>query len=103
VRDLDARWYVTFHHKGVVEGRDEFVRQLDAFAAVIDARSERLLGLLQQPRTLDELVADGIVYRPGTRPEHFGESVERRTIAMHLDELGGQGLVAVVDGVVHRT
>ena len=29
------RWYATFHHKGVVEGRAAFVEALDAFAAVI--------------------------------------------------------------------
>ena len=33
VRDEDARWYVTFHHKGVIEGREEFLRLLDAFAS----------------------------------------------------------------------
>jgi DNA-binding transcriptional ArsR family regulator len=79
------------------------VRQLDAFASVIDARTDKLLSMLDRPRTLDDLVADGIVYRPGTRPDHFGESVERRTISMHLDELAVDGLVTVVDGVVART
>jgi glyoxylase-like metal-dependent hydrolase (beta-lactamase superfamily II) len=103
VRDLDARSYVTFHHKGVVEGHAEFVRQLDAFASVIDARTDRLLSMLDRPRHLDDLVADGIVYRPGTRPDHFGESVERRTIAMHLAEMATDGLVIVTDGLVVRT
>ena len=87
VRELDARHYVTFHHKGVVSGRDEFVRQLDAFAAVIDRRDERLLQLLDTPRTFGELVGDGIIYRPGTRPPMFGEAVEQRSIEMHLDRL----------------
>jgi glyoxylase-like metal-dependent hydrolase (beta-lactamase superfamily II) len=95
VRDLDARHYVTFHHKGVVDGRAEFVRLLDEFAAVIERRSDRLLALLDQPRTLDDLVVDGIVYRVGTRPDHFGHSVERRTISMHLDALQRQGVVRI--------
>ncbi len=97
VRVLEAAHYVTFHHKGVVEGHAEFVRQLDAFAAVIDRRDDRLLELLDRPRTLAELVDVGIVYRPGTRPDTFGESVERRTIAMHLDRLLARG-AAIGDG-----
>jgi glyoxylase-like metal-dependent hydrolase (beta-lactamase superfamily II) len=87
VRDLEAAAYVTFHHKGVVFGQDEFRRQLDQFASVIDRRTESLLGLLAQPRSMDELVDVGIVYRAGTRPDHFGDTVERRTIAMHLGQL----------------
>ena len=30
-REIDARWYATFHHKGVVEGRSDFLAALDAF------------------------------------------------------------------------
>lgn len=95
VRQLEAAHYVTFHHKGVVDGHAEFVRQLDSFASVIDRRDDRLVGLLAEPRTLDELVDVGIVYRPGTRPDTFGTSVERRTITMHLDRLCERGAVAL--------
>ncbi len=87
VRDLEAAQYVTFHHKGVIAGHGEFVRQLDAFAAVIDRRDERLVAMLPAPRSLDDLVGEGLIYRPGTRPAMFGDSVERRSIAMHLDRL----------------
>jgi glyoxylase-like metal-dependent hydrolase (beta-lactamase superfamily II) len=102
VRDLEARSYVTFHHKGVVEGHAEFVRLLDEFASVIDRRSDRLLRLLDRPRTVEELVDEGIVYRPGTRPEHFGDSVERRTIPMHLEALVRDGVLTVDGDVVSR-
>lgn len=94
VRALDMRAYVTFHHKGVVEGRDEFVRQLDAFASVVDRRDERLLSLLDRPKTLAELAADGIIYRPGGQPAGWGNSVERRSITMHLARLIRNGIVA---------
>ena len=95
VRELDAAHYVTFHHKGVISGRVEFVRQLDAFAAVIDQRDERLVAMLDGPRSFDELVETGIVYRPGTRPPHFGDAVERRTIELHLARLQREGVTAV--------
>lgn len=97
VRELDAAHYVTFHHKGVVSGRDEFVRQLDVFGSVIGARDDRLIEMLQRPLSFDELVEQGIVYRPGTRPPHFGDSVERRTIELHLARLQREGMVVVDD------
>jgi len=87
VRELVADHYVTFHHKGVVDGHDAFVAAVDAYAAVIGQREHSLLALLGAPVTLDALVDIGIVYRPGTRPPLFGDSVERRTIAQHLDRL----------------
>ena len=102
VRKLDMRTYVTFHHKGVVEGRDEFVRQLDAFASVIDRRDERLLSLLDRPKTLAEIAGDGIIYRPGGRPPGWGISVERRSITMHLARLVRTGVVSEDDGVFER-
>ena len=97
VRELDAAHYVTFHHKGIVSGRDEFVRQLDTFASVIDRRDDRLLAMLERPQSFDELVAEGVVYRAGTRPPHFGDAVERRTIDLHLARLQRAGAVAVDD------
>lgn len=100
VRDLDADAYVTFHHKGVVRGHDEFVRRLDEFAAVIGRRDEQLLQLLARPRSFAELVDEGIVYRKGSRPDLFGTSVEQRSIAMHLERLEREGMVQRVGELV---
>ena len=91
VRGLAADHHVTFHHKGVVDGHDAFVAAVDAYAAVFRRRSLALLALLDRPRTLDELVADGIVYRAGTRPPLFGESVERHSIRRHLERALADG------------
>ena len=90
VRDIDARWYATFHHIGVVEGRAAFVERLDRFTAVIGAREERLLTFLAEPRTLDEIVAHRFVYRPGDAVP-FADDVERRSMRQHLDRLGARG------------
>lgn len=100
VREIPAAHYATFHHKGVVEGQANFVAAVDAFAAVIGRRSEAVLALLDRPRTLDELAATGIIYRPGTRPPVFGESVERYSIERHLARLVADGAVAT-DGHHH--
>jgi glyoxylase-like metal-dependent hydrolase (beta-lactamase superfamily II) len=95
-REVDAKWFVTFHHKGVVTGRDEFLAQLDTFAAVIGRREARLLELLREPHDLEELVEEGIVYRRETRPS-FAIGVERRSIAMHLTRLQRDGGVTEIE------
>lgn len=93
VRDLEARWFVTFHHKGIVEGREAFKAEVDRFAAVIDDRDRRLLEFLSEPRTLRDMVAHRFVYRPGVDLP-FVDSVERRSIGMHLTRLEAAGRVS---------
>ncbi|MCE9622415.1 MAG: MBL fold metallo-hydrolase [Actinomycetia bacterium] len=89
-----ADHYVTFHHKGVVDDHDEFVAAVAAFSEAIARREAALLGLLEPPRTLEQLVEIGIVYRPGTRPPLFGDSVEKRSIQQHLDRLLADDAIA---------
>jgi glyoxylase-like metal-dependent hydrolase (beta-lactamase superfamily II) len=92
VRDVDARWYATFHHIGVIEGRDAFRERLDRFSAVIADRERRLLEYLAEPHTLDEIAAHRFVYRPQD-PVPFAEAVERRSMSQHLDRLVAAGRV----------
>jgi glyoxylase-like metal-dependent hydrolase (beta-lactamase superfamily II) len=92
LRDMDARWYGTSHHAGVVDDRQAFLSALSRYAAVIDRRDDTLLGLLRQPRTLEDVVAHRLVYRPHVRLP-FAEAVERRTAVLHLDRLARHGLV----------
>jgi glyoxylase-like metal-dependent hydrolase (beta-lactamase superfamily II) len=90
VRDEHADYYVTFHHRGVVEGRDEFLRLLDEFHAVIGRRHAAMLEFLREPKTIDDMVAHRFIYRPHV--EHvFAENVERRCAAMHLQRMLTQG------------
>jgi glyoxylase-like metal-dependent hydrolase (beta-lactamase superfamily II) len=86
VRSIEADWYATFHHIGVVEGRAAFLTRLERFAAVIDQREARLLEYLREPHTMDELVAHRFVYRPGD-PVPFADAVERRSMAQHIARL----------------
>jgi glyoxylase-like metal-dependent hydrolase (beta-lactamase superfamily II) len=101
-RELVADHYVTFHHKGVVDGHTAFVAAVDAYAESFQRREDALLTLVASPRSLDELVAEGIVYRAGTRPALFGDSVERRTIEQHLERLLANGAVEVGGGQYWR-
>lgn len=96
-----AHHYVTFHHKGVIDGHAAWVAAVEAFASMIHRREAALLALLAEPRTLAELCAIGIVYRPGTRPPLFGDGVELHSIQRHLARLIAAGRVvetAVPDG-----
>lgn len=85
--------WVTSHHKGVVTGRAKFLALLQAYAACLDERSERLLQRLQDgPRTLAELVRMRLLYPPEAE-ELWIDSAERRTITLHLAELHEAGRV----------
>jgi glyoxylase-like metal-dependent hydrolase (beta-lactamase superfamily II) len=96
LRDVDAGRWVTFHHIGVIEDRAAFLERLDRYAAVIETRERRLLDLLRQPRTVGDLVAARIVYRPHDEVP-YADPVERRSIAQHLDRLLAGDAVAEVE------
>lgn len=95
-RTLEARWYATFHHIGVVEGRAAFLEKLDRYAAVIADRERRLLEYLAEPHTLDEIVAHRFVYRPSD-PVSFADPVERRSMSQHVARLVAAGRVREVE------
>jgi glyoxylase-like metal-dependent hydrolase (beta-lactamase superfamily II) len=92
VREIDARHYATFHHVGVLEGRQAFRERLDRFAAVIPQREARLLAFLRDPHTLEEIAEHRFVYRSGDAVA-FLACVERRSMRQHLDRLIGEGRV----------
>jgi len=91
-REIDARWYATFHHKGVVEGREGFLQALAAFEGVIARREQRLLEFLAEPRQLPDIVAHRLVYRPGVEVT-WADEAERRTAQRHLRRLLRDGRV----------
>lgn len=99
VAELDARTWVTFHHRGVLTDRQAFLHALARFTSKIDERSDTLMRYLDDgPQSVAELAGRRVLY-----PEHydapFVDSVEQRSIAMHLDELVAAGRVqALEDG-----
>lgn len=97
VAALPASTWVTSHHKGVYTERDTFLAALRAFAATLDAREAKLLGMLGDgPRSLDELVRMRLLYPPG-HSELWVDCAERRTLVQHLDELLAAGRVRRTD------
>lgn len=93
VREIDARVWVTSHHRGVITERADFLQALARFASRIDERHDKLLGYLRErPHTLDELVARRLLYPLGFELP-FVESAERRSFALHLEYLQQHGAV----------
>jgi glyoxylase-like metal-dependent hydrolase (beta-lactamase superfamily II) len=86
VRQIDARLWVSFHHVGIIEHRQQFLERLDRFEQRIAEREAALLEFLTVPRTVEEMVAHRFLY-----PRHatfaFIDAVERRTVAQHLQRL----------------
>lgn len=96
VRGFAARWYATFHHVGVLDGRTAFLERLEKFAAVIATREARLLAYLGEPRSLEDIVRHRFVYRPHD-PVPWADACERRSMGQHLDRLVRDGRVREVE------
>ncbi|AEF40753.1 MBL fold metallo-hydrolase [Hoyosella subflava] len=92
VAAIEARWYGTFHHKGVIEGSGEFRERLGMYRDKLLSREDRLLDYLVEPRTLDAIVAHRLVYRPHVSAPYV-DAVERRTAELHLERLVSLGAV----------
>jgi glyoxylase-like metal-dependent hydrolase (beta-lactamase superfamily II) len=96
VREEEADVYVTFHHKGVIEGRETFLEMVDAFTAVIGRRHRAMLDFLTEPRTLDEMRDHRFIYRPHV--EHvFADSVEHRSAFLHVQRMLERGEATEVE------
>jgi glyoxylase-like metal-dependent hydrolase (beta-lactamase superfamily II) len=96
VRDEEADFYVTFHHKGVIEGRAQFLKLLDQFTDVIGRRHDAMLDFLAEPRTIDEMVTHRFIYRPHIS-SLFADTVEHRSAALHLQRMRKRKEVAEVE------
>lgn len=90
VRDEDADFYVTFHHRGVIEGRTEFLSRLTEFHDVIGRRHDEMLTFLREPRSIDELVTRRFIYRPHVEALHV-DAVERRSAELHVQRMLQRG------------
>jgi len=100
LKSIDADWWLTFHHKGLIEGRSEFLSMLGNYKAMIDRRESNLLSFLSAPRSMDEIVEHQFIYRPGTGGVMVGQ-IEKRSMSMHLERLLVSGQVSFEEGLWH--
>ena len=94
--DIEARWYGTYHHKGVIDGPGEFRRRLGEYRGVIATRDARLLAFLTEPRTVEQIAEHRLVYRPHVDAPYV-MAVERRTAQRHLARLEAAGGVEEIE------
>lgn len=90
VREEDADYYVTFHHKGVIEGRSTFVQMVDDFTAVIARRHDAMLDFLREPHSIAEMGEHRFIYRPHVE-SIIVDSVERRSAELHVARMIRRG------------
>jgi glyoxylase-like metal-dependent hydrolase (beta-lactamase superfamily II) len=89
LRSLPAKTWIVSHGIGVFE--EDPGELWDAYLNVIALREQKLLKLLSSPHTLDEIVAEWIVYWKKREPEMFYDLGERGTILKHLEKLLAEG------------
>lgn len=90
VRDEDAAFYVTFHQKGIIEGRETFLEMIDTYLSVIPRRHAAMLEFLAEPRSLEDLVQHRFMYRAHI-PADFADRAERRCADLHLQRMLARG------------
>ncbi len=96
VRHEEADYYVTFHHKGIIEGRDQFLEMLDGYTAVIARRHGEMLDFLAEPRSLDDMMAHRFIYRPDVDMAIVAP-VEHRSADLHIQRMLQRGEAVEVE------
>jgi hydroxyacylglutathione hydrolase len=91
LRSMPAKVWIAGHEAGLFEADpgELWERYLD----VITVREEKLLGLLKQPRTLDDIVGAWIIYGRPREPKAFFAFGERAHMKKHLEKLMREGIV----------
>lgn len=103
IEHMEARVWITFHHKGVITERETFLDLLRAFRGKIDAREEDILRVIgEEGKTLEQLVTHRFMY-PQSYCEVYVEDVERICLEGHLGILLEEGRVAEDGGRYRRT
>jgi glyoxylase-like metal-dependent hydrolase (beta-lactamase superfamily II) len=89
-----ARTYLTAHEQGVFTW-EEAQEGLDYFLQVIEDRDQKLLDLLDRPRTLGDLVAKHPIYRRDREPALVYDHMEGQMLKKHLERLVKRGWVGL--------
>ncbi|MGD2125230.1 MAG: MBL fold metallo-hydrolase, partial [Desulfobacteraceae bacterium] len=93
LRKIAAKVWLTSHETGVFEQEPGEI--WDQYLGVIAEREEKLLDLLEKPRTLQEITEAWIIYGKPREPKAFFEFGEKAHMKKHLERLMNQGVVAM--------
>jgi len=100
LRNIPAKVWITSHETGVFE--EEPGEIWDQYLDVINEREEKLMNLLEEPHTLEDIVGSWIVYGRPREPKVFFEFGERALMKKHLEKLMNQGIVRMKDRQYYR-
>ncbi|MCX5818561.1 MAG: MBL fold metallo-hydrolase [Deltaproteobacteria bacterium] len=96
LRGIPAHIVLTGHETGFFEDSPaELWRQ---YGSVIAEREKKLLALLEQPRTLEEIVNSWIIYGRPREPKAFFAFGERVHMIKHLEHLKKRGIILLENG-----
>lgn len=91
LHEIRANVVLTGHETGVFfSPPDELWRR---YASVITEREDKLLALLETPKTLEEIVAACIIYGRAREPKSFFAFGERVHMMKHLEHLQKRGVI----------
>lgn len=95
LRTIPAKVWLTGHETGLFE--EEPGEIWDKYLNVINEREEKLMNLLKEPRTLENIIEAWIIYGKPRKPKALFEFGERALMKKHLEKLMNQGAVAMVE------
>jgi glyoxylase-like metal-dependent hydrolase (beta-lactamase superfamily II) len=100
LRNISAQVWLTSHETGIFE--QEPGKFWDQYLNVITERENKLLKLLDEPQTFEDIVGAWIIYGKPREPKEFFESGERAHMKKHLEKLVNQSVVATEGGKYYK-
>lgn len=100
VKTIEAGTWYTAHGDGILHG--DITARLDAFAGVIADRDRRLLDLIAEPRTMEQIIDATVIYGKRWDPPEMFDHFEGLMASKHLVRLEKNGM-AVKEGDRWRT
>ena len=91
LRNIPAKVWLTSHEQGVFETDPGSL--WDEYLNVIQVRENKLLDFIREPRTMQEIVDQWIVYGKPKKPVEMFALIEEISMGKHLEELMRKGLV----------
>lgn len=95
--DLDFEVYVSSHREPIFE-KEQAEEQIRVFKNKIKEREEKILEILETPKTLDEIVEISPIYGRKPQIKEILDFLERTMISKHLEKLEKENRVKREDG-----
>jgi hydroxyacylglutathione hydrolase len=93
LRKIPAKTWLASHETGIFEETPGEI--WDQYLNVIAERENKLLDLLDEPQSLEDIIDAWIIYGKPKEPKAFFEFGERVHMKKHIEKLMNQGVVAM--------